>query len=78
MNMDYVDALDAVLAQLSGGAALVGVIAEAVYCTPEEQTAAALYAVERLLRDTLAQLEKLVTEGERAAVPQAGRRNQNG
>lgn len=78
MNMDYVDALDQVLAQLSGGAALVGVIAEAVYCTPEEQTAAALYAVERLLRDTLAQLEKLVTEGERAAVPQAGRRNQNG
>ena len=54
MNMDYVDALDHVLAQLSGGAALVGVIAEAVYCTPEEQTAAALYAVERLLRDTLA------------------------
>jgi hypothetical protein len=49
MNMDYVDALDQVLAQLSGGAALVGVIAEAVYCTPEEQMAAVLYAVERLL-----------------------------
>ncbi len=67
MNMDYVDALDQVLAQLSGGAALVGVIAEAVYCTPEEQTAAALYAVERLLLDTLAQLERLIAEGKRAA-----------
>ena len=49
MNMDYAVALDQVLAQLSGGAALVGIIAEAVYCAPEEQTAAALYAVERLL-----------------------------
>lgn len=64
MNMDYVDALDQVLTQLSGGAALVGITAEAV---PEEQMAAALYAVGQQLEDTAARLEGLVKEGKRAA-----------
>ena len=66
MNMDFVDALDQVLAQLSGGAALVGIIAEAVYCAPEEQMAAALYAVGQQLEDTAARLEGLVKEGKKA------------
>lgn len=61
-TQNFMCSLEEIQVRLSGGVALVDILAAAMLCSPDEQITEALYAAARYLRDTSNRLTDVIEE----------------